>query len=78
MTKDGRFCSKANEETGEICNAIMNEKVAHFKCPKCGAVEPLTVEQIKLKVDKEKRRSLPGQLLTLKSRYATEDGDVIG
>jgi len=78
MAKEGRFCSKVNEETAEICNALMEEKAAHYRCPKCGSVELLTVEEINKKTELEKRRSLPGQLLTLQHRFATEEGDVIG
>lgn len=78
MPQEGRFCSKVNKNTGEICDALMEEKAAHFMCPKCGHVELLTVEEINAKTEREKRRDKPGQLLTLRQSFATEDGDVIG
>lgn len=78
MAKEGRFCGDVNKETGEICNALMIEKAAHFRCPKCGHVELLSVEEINAKAERERKRSLPGQLLTVKHSFATEEGDVIG
>jgi len=78
MAKEGRFCDKVDEQTGEVCNTLMQEGTAIFRCPKCGHAYVLTVEEMNEKIAREGRKNRPGQLHVLRHAFATEEGDVIG
>ncbi|MFA6537359.1 MAG: hypothetical protein WCT18_03075 [Patescibacteria group bacterium] len=49
MPKTGKFCPS--------CGFLMEEKTAVYHCPNCGQSDPLTVEELREKIEKETKRA---------------------
>jgi len=71
-----RLCTKKKED-GTECGASMTERTAFHECPECGHIEMLLPEELRQKIEREKRRNKPGHFVMPRHPFATEEGDEI-